>query len=106
MAMNDISGSVEATEAEAERLLDEAKTRANEILARSREEVKKIVSSELPMGEVEEESRRIVREATVHAEERIAASAKEASEIHAHAGSKAPEIVDRIVTIITGAKAA
>lgn len=106
MAMNDISGSVQATEAEAERLLEEAKARANEILVRSREEAKKIVSSELPMDEVEEECRRIVREATAEAEEKTAASVRKASEVRAHAESKAPEIVDRIVTIITGAKAA
>jgi len=104
--MNDISNSVEATEVEAERILEEAKTRANETLLKGREEAKKIVSSELPMDEVKEESHRIIHQATMEAEERIAASVRKASEIHADAEKKAAEIVELMVSIITGAKAA
>jgi vacuolar-type H+-ATPase subunit H len=106
MSMNDITSSVEATEVEAEKILEEAKTRANEILLKSREEARKIVSSDFPMDEVKTECDGIIHKASMEAEEKIADSVRKASEISTNADKKVAEIVDLIVSIITGAKAA
>ena len=107
MAANaDIPSSVEATEVEAEKILEEAKARANRILLKSREEARRIVSSELPVDEVKPQCDRIIHRASMEAEERIADSVRKASELSANAGEKVAEIVDLMVSIITGAKAA
>ncbi len=106
MTMKDITSSVEATEAEAEKILEEAKARANEILLKSREDARKIVSSDLPMAEVKTECDGIINKANMQAEEKIADSVRKASEIGANADKKVAEIVDLIVSIIIGAKAA
>ena len=59
MPIRKISKSVEDIESEAERILEEARTRANEILLKTKEEAKEILSSQLPMDEVKTECRRL-----------------------------------------------
>ena len=106
MTMKDITSSVEATEAEAERILQEARAKANEILLKAREEAKRIASADLPVDDVKSQCDRIVHQATIEAEEKIADSVSKASDIRANAEKKDAEIVDLMVSIITGAKAA
>lgn len=105
MSMKEISSSVEATEVEAEKVLEEAKARANEILHKGREEARRIISSELPLTEVRAECDEIARKANAEAAQIIARSEKEASEISADIDKKIAGIVDRMVSIIRGAKA-
>ena len=100
----EIASSVEAIESEAERILEEARVRANEILLEAREETRRILSAELPMDEVKTECDKIVRKARIESDEKIKASEKKASEVSANAAKKAEGIVDLIVSIVTGAK--
>jgi len=57
----EITNSVEALEVEAEKILEEAKTRASEILLEAREEAKKMLSSPLPLDAVQTECDRTLR---------------------------------------------
>ena len=102
--MEEITSSVEAIEVEAEKILEEARGRANEILLKAKEETKKILSSELPMDEVKTKCDEIINRARVEAEWKIADSEKKASGISANADKKVEEIVKLMINIITGAK--
>jgi len=101
---NEFASSVEAIDAEAEKILEEARTRASEILRKGREEAKDIVSSQPPMDDVKEEYERIIHEARAEADKKIEESRKKASEISTSADSKVQKVAERIVDIITGAK--
>ena len=100
----EIASSVEAIESEAERILEEARVRANEILLEAKEETRRILSAELPMDEVKTERDKIIHKAGIESDEKIKASEEKASEVSANAAKKAEGIVDLIVSIVTGAK--
>jgi len=103
--MEEITSNVETIEVEAEKILESARSRANEILLKAKEEAKRISSSELPMDEVKTECESIVRKAREEANKKTEASLLESSEVRAHADDKVSEIVERIVNIVTGATA-
>ena len=102
--MEEVTSSVETIEVEAEKILESAKSRANEILLKAREEAKKISSSELPMDEVKTECESIIRKAREEANKKAEASLLESAEVRARANEKVGDIVERLVNIITGAK--
>ncbi len=102
--MEDVTGSVEAIEAEAEKLLEQARNEANEILVKAKGEAKKILSAELPVGEVRAECENIVFKARDEADKKVEASRRQATEIRTNAGQKIEGIVGFVVAIITGAK--
>jgi vacuolar-type H+-ATPase subunit H len=84
----EITNSVKALEVEAEKILEEAKTRTNEIILESKEEAKKILASQLPLDEVKAECDKIVSNAKAEADKRIKDSEKKAAEIDATADKK------------------
>ncbi len=102
--MEEVASSVEAIEVEAEKVLESARSRANQILLKAKEEANKISSSDLPMDEVKTECERIIRKAREEANKKTEASLLESSEVRARADEKVGEIVQRIVDIVTGAK--
>lgn len=102
MSLEDVPSSVEAIEAEAEKVLEEARTRATEILLRAKGEVDKILSSELPMAEVKAECDKTIYRAREEAQRMVEASARKASEIRTNAERKVEEISQRMVRIIAG----
>jgi vacuolar-type H+-ATPase subunit H len=98
----EITNSVEALEVEAEKILEKAKTRASEIFLETREEAKKILSSQLPLDEIKTEYDRIVSRARAEADEKIRDSEKRAAEIGINADKKIKEITELVVNIVTG----
>lgn len=102
--MEEVTSNVEAIEVEAEKLLQEARSKADEILLKAKEEARKILSSELPMGEAEAERENIVHKAREEADKKVQDSRRHAAEIRTNAGKKTKEFVSSIVAIITGAK--
>ncbi len=104
MSAEEMTSSVETIEAEAERILEEARNRASEILLKANEEANKILSSELPMDEVDAECQRIIHKAREEADKKVEDSRKKAAEIKTEVGNKVDKITERIVSIITGAK--
>jgi len=98
----EITNSVKALEVEAEKILEEAKTRTNEIILESKEEAKKILSSQLPLDEVKPKCDKIVSNAKAEADKRIKDSEKKAAEIDANADKKVKEITELLVNIVRG----
>ena len=102
MPMKDINSSVEAIDSEAENILDAARARANEIFLEAKEEAKMILSSKMLMDEIKVECDKIINESRIQAEVKIVDSEKKASEISTSADKKIEEVVELIVSIITG----
>jgi len=98
----EITDSVEALEGEAEKILEEARTRASEILLEAREEAKKILSSQLPLDAVKTECDKIVSKASAEADKKIKGSEDKAAEIGINADKKVKEITELVVNIVTG----
>jgi len=98
----EITHDVEALEVEAEKILEEARTRANQILLEAREEAKKMLSSQLPLDAVKTECDNIVSRARAEADEKIKVSEKEAAEIGINADKKVKELTELVVNLVTG----
>ena len=98
----EMTGSVEALEAKAEKILTDAKTRASDIVLEAKEEAKKMLSSQLPLDEVKAESQNIVSRAQAEADAKIKDAEKSAAEIKANADKRVKEITDSVVNIVKG----
>ena len=98
----EITHDVKALEVEAEKILEEARTRASQILLEAREEAKKMLSSQLPLDEVKAECDNIVNKARTEADEKIKDSEKKAAEIGINADRKVKELTELVVNIVTG----
>ena len=104
MSAEEMASSVETIEAEAEKVLEAARGKANEILLKASEEASKILSSKLPVDEVQAECERIIGKAREEADRKVEDSRKKASEIKTEVTSKTDKITRRIVSNITGAE--
>ncbi|MFC1919026.1 hypothetical protein ACFLWW_03545 [Chloroflexota bacterium] len=102
--MEKITSDIETIEAEAEKITNSAKSRADEILLKAKEEASQILSRDLPMEEIKTECQEIVRRAKEEAERKTEDSTKKASLIRTNADSKIVKIAERMASIITGAK--
>jgi len=98
----EITHDVEALEVEAEKILEEAKAQANQILLAAREEAKKLLSSQLPLDEVKTQCDNIINKARAEADEKIKDSEKQAAEIGINADKKVKELTELVVNIVTG----
>jgi len=100
----DVTSGVKAIEAEAEKVLEDARARADEILVNAKQEAGNILSAELPMDEVKAECEKIISAAEKQAGKEAERSKKKASEIDANAGEKIESFVKLIASIVIGAK--
>lgn len=98
----EITNNVEAIESQAENMLDEARTRANEILLEAKEEAKRILSSQLPPDVVKTEYDKIISQARAEADYKIKDSKKKAAEISVNADKKVKETTELVVNIVKG----
>lgn len=103
---SDITGGVQAMEAEAAQVLEEAKSKAADIVQKAREEARKMASDELPVGDVKTESAAIVDKAKKKAEAEVAQAEKQAADIKSAATAKIDGYADQIVSIVMGEKTA
>lgn len=104
MSAEQITSSIESIENEAEKTLDKARSRANDIILKAKEEADNVLSSEVPLDDVKGECEQILVKARKKADKDIEASKKKASEIRTGASKKMGKITERIVNIVTGAK--
>ena len=98
----ELTNSVEAMEIAAEKMLEEARITANGILIEAKEEVKKILSSELPLDEVKTECDKVVNNARAEANKKIKDAEKTAAEISINADRKVKQITELVVNTVTG----
>jgi len=103
VSAQEITSGVENIEVEAERMLEMARSRANEILLKARKEAAKILSSELPLDKVKKQRQQIIEEAKDKASKEVEAAKTKAAGLKADT-SQVEKIAARIVTVITGAK--
>ncbi len=99
-----MTSSVETIEIEAEKILTEGRSRANEILLKANEEASKILSSKMPLDEVKMECEQIIHKAREEANNQIEESRRKASGVAASTSQRVGKIVKRMVSIIIGAE--
>ncbi len=104
MATEEMTSSVETIEIEAEKMLEEARGRASEILRKANEEASKTLSAKMPLDKVKTECEQIINKATKEANQEIEESKRKAAEIGTTTNKKVEEIAQRIVGVITGAE--
>ena len=105
MAKENVADSVETIEAEAEKLLQDARSKAEEIQLKAKEESRNILCAELPVGEAEAEYEDTINKAKEESYKIIRDSKNRADEIRTNSKGKTKEFVSSIVAIITGEKA-
>ncbi len=103
MSAQEIKSNVENIEAEAEKIMETARSRANEIVLKARDEAAKILSAALPLGDAEKERQRIIEKAREQANKEIEAARIKANELKGDT-SKMAELTQRIINIVTGAE--
>lgn len=103
---NDITGSVQAMEAEAARVMEEARSKAADILQKTREEARKMGTEQLPLDDVKAECATIVKEAARKAEADARQAEKHAADIEASAANKTDQYAKSMVSIVLGGKIA
>ena len=106
MASSDITGGVQAMEAEAARVLDEAKAKASDTVAKAREESRKMASAELPLADVKAEGAKLIKEAEKRAELELKQAEQRAADIKSSAGKKADHYSTMMAGIVLGEKTA
>ncbi len=104
MPTEEMTSSVQTIEIEAEKVLQEARSRANEILRKASDEASRILSAKMPLDEVKAECEQIVGKAREEANQGVEGSRRKAAAIKASTGEKVEGVVRRIVGIITGAE--
>jgi len=89
-------------ESEAEKLLEETRFRAGQVLSDAGKKAGEILSSEFPVDESRIERDKIINEAVKEADNHIENSKKESLQLKADALAKADETVKLIVNCIRG----
>ena len=103
---SDITGSVQAMEEEATRVMDEARAKAADILQKTREETRKMASEQLPLDDVKAQSTNIVKDAREKAATETKDAEKHAADIKASAAGKTDDYAKSMVGIVLGEKKA
>jgi vacuolar-type H+-ATPase subunit H len=98
----EMTSSVQALEARAEKILADAKTRAGDIVLEAKEQAKKLLSSQLPLDEVKAESEKIVSKAQAEADTKIKDAEKSAAEIKTNADKRVKDITELVVNTVKG----
>ena len=101
--MEKVTSNIENLEIEAEKSLDAARVKANEILAEANKKSQDILSSPLSFDDVKAESQKIIKKAQQEAEEEVDNAKKQADVIRSGNVEKVDEIIDRMVKLVTGA---
>jgi vacuolar-type H+-ATPase subunit H len=103
---SDITGSVQAMEEQATRVIEEARSEAASILQKAREDARKMSSEELPLDDVKAESAKIVKDAEQKAAAGLKESEKQAADIKSRAAGTTDQYANDLVGIVLGEKTA
>jgi cell division septum initiation protein DivIVA len=103
---SDITGSVQAMEAEAAQVIEEAKAKAGDILQKARDEARKMSSEQLPLDDVKAECAKIVKDAELKASTEMKEAEKRAADIAASAAGKTDKYVKSMVNTVLGEQTA
>ncbi len=103
---SDISGGVQAMEAEAARVLEEARAKASAISMKAREDSRKMAAAELPLDDVKAEGAKLIKDAESQAVLELQQADRRAAEIKASAGKRVDHYAKLMASIVLGEKAA
>ncbi|MBN2076045.1 MAG: hypothetical protein JW762_10890 [Dehalococcoidales bacterium] len=101
--MEKVTSNIENLEIEAEKSLDAARAKANEILAEASKKSQELLSSPLSYDDVKAEAQKIIEKAKQEAEDDIKEANKQAELIRSGNVQKVDKIIDRMVKLVTGA---
>jgi len=104
MSAEKMTSRIENIEAEAEKILEAARKKSDQILVKANEEASRILAAGPAQDEVKAECQKLIQQAKDEAEQKVADARKKAASIKAQTGKKVDEITRRIVNNITGAK--
>jgi vacuolar-type H+-ATPase subunit H len=103
MQKRNITHSVEAMENQAEKILNDARVKADSILLKADKDADELLNSELLMDEVDAKCQDIINKATAKADKQIKDASKQISRMKVHADKNIEAVVERIVEVVTGA---
>ena len=101
--MEKVTSNIENLEIEAERSLDAARAKANEILVEANKKSQELLSSPIAFDDVKSECQRMIEKAEQEAEEEVKKAQQQAEEIRSGNVKKVDEIIDRMIKRVTGA---
>lgn len=104
MSAEELRGNVETIEAEAEKMIKEARQKANEILRKANEEANKLLAARESLDEVKKECEVIIGKAKGEAQKEIDESKSRSARIKTATNKKADDIARHIVSLVTGAE--
>jgi vacuolar-type H+-ATPase subunit E/Vma4 len=97
-----VAGAVRAMEAEAARILEEARAEAAGILREAHREAERIAADTLPLDEVASKCNALVEAARAQAASAVREAEAEAAALGASAAERSQPYVDEIVRIVAG----
>ncbi|MFC1946974.1 hypothetical protein ACFLXY_03525 [Chloroflexota bacterium] len=101
--MEKVTSNIENLEIEAEKSLDAARAKANEILTEANKQSQELLSSPLAFDDLKSECQRMIEKAEQEAEEEVKKAQQQAEEIRSGNVKKVDEIIDRMIKRVTGA---
>ncbi len=102
MQKSKIAHSVEDMESRAEKILNDARAKADSILFKADKEVDEILNSDLVTDEVDVKCQDIINKARVEADKKKEDAAKQISRMKVNADKNIKAVVERIVSIVAG----
>jgi vacuolar-type H+-ATPase subunit E/Vma4 len=99
-----VAGAVRAIEAEAARILEEARDTAAGILRDARQEAEAISTEVLPLDDVEAKCNSLLKEARQEAESAVRQAAEEVEALRDGTAARSGDYVRQLVSIVTGAE--
>jgi len=102
MQKRNIAHSVEAMENQAEKILNDARVKADSILSKADKDADEILNSKLLTDEVDVKCQDIINKATLEAEKKNKDASKQTARMKVHADKNMEAVVERIVEVVTG----
>lgn len=96
------STSVEQIEAEAEKIIQQARVKAAEIIVKAKEEANQVLNRELPLDNVKAECTKIINEADKEAGIRIHNTGKDVANIKSSAVKNLDKIAKNMAAMVMG----
>ena len=98
----EIIDTIEKIEKKAQKVLDDARAKADEIILAAKSEISAMQAEALPVDEVKRDCAKIVSDAELDAEKVVEEAAKKAADIKDAVKKKIDKIVDKVANTITG----
>lgn len=103
MSAEEITDGIKSIETQAEKILEDARSKASAIIIKAKDEANEILATGMSLKETEKEREQIVKQAEDKAAREVSEAKQKASEIRTGTGKQVEDTIERIVNIVTGA---